>query len=177
MDIFDRINSLDRKIVYLSWKFHTPSMPAEDLHQEMIVGIIEKAEKYDLANQTDAYILKLAEWIGRNKRSASLCYNRHTVEEWFSNEDDDISVFWFFPNNDRNVEEQLIHRERFIQLANIVHGTDRVIVRMLVCGYPKSEIAERLKVSRPAISQHIKKISLRLKELEGVVQSQTQEPK
>ena len=162
MDIFDRINSLDRKIVYLSWKFHTPSMPAEDLHQEMIVGIIEKAEKYDLANQTDAYILKLAEWIGRNKRSASLCYNRHTVEEWCGNEDDDISVFWFYSEDNRNVEEQFSRRETIVRLMNRVHGTDRVIVRMIVCGYSKSEIAERLKVSRPAISQRIKKISLQM---------------
>ncbi len=160
MNIYGRIEMLDRKIDYIAWKLSSPGMPKEDLYQEIITGLIEKNDIYNLAEQTDAYIVKLAEWIGRNKLDASLTYNKYMDgEHIFTGDDgDEISTFELLPSDIQDLETSLVVQEALACVMNGVFGTDMRIMRLLYLGYSKSQIANELGVSRAAISQHIKKI-------------------
>lgn len=160
MNIYDRIKMLDRKIDYIAWKLSSPGMPKEDVYQEILIGLIEKNDLYKLADQTDAYIVKLAEWIGRNRLDASLTYNKYVDEERiFTGDDgDEISTFELIPSEIQDLENSLVIHEALAGVVTRATGADIRVIRLLYLGYSKSQIANELGVSKAAISQHIKKI-------------------
>jgi RNA polymerase sigma factor (sigma-70 family) len=161
-----RIENLSRRIRRVSryQQFQTSILDHDDVEQEMALRVLEHAESHpNYLEQTDAYILKDAYYAGLQSRRKEVVYMSYVHEEDDitavrpSDDDMDMEVFELIPAEEITPEEAAIMREEIKKIEKAVANlspTNQIIVKMLLEGYSESEIADELKISRPAVSQH-----------------------
>jgi RNA polymerase sigma factor (sigma-70 family) len=162
--IASRIESLEKTLKSIAVS-QAQSDEAEDIYSSMIEAIVTKAEETpEFINQKDAYIISFATWEAKHVAEKSRIYLRYVDEEGIitSDDGDEISTLDLIPsNNHQSVEDEIIERETLDELAKIIatmNTENQTVIKMLMVGCSKTEIAAKLGISKPAISQRIKTI-------------------
>lgn len=159
--------------------------PADDLYQQAVLTIIERAETNpEFLNQNDFYIVQAGVWAASHQVEKQQVIERHTWEDSGNNPEnwdcelgtDAVEV------NDWSInelidsiidpEEAVIRSEHLRNLIDAVRRLspdNQAIVKMLGEGIPESKIAEALHISRPAVSQRKKTIAANLRKFASTI--------
>lgn len=162
--INNRIEKLQPRIHRVAHyeQFQTALLDRDDVEQEMTLRVLEHAQSIpNYINQTDSYILRDAFFGGLMQRRSEKIYLSYVNGEDYQvcNDNDgyiDISVFELIPDSTPNPEDAAILQEEISTLEQAIvkmTPSNQQIVKMLLEGYSESEIADHLKISRPAVSQ------------------------
>lgn len=165
--ISSRISDLTPALQGKARAFATPEFTAEDVFQAIVVALIEKAnEDPSFAEQGDGYIIRHAEWTARHLNRNARTYGKYVDEERITLDDNAEAVSDFELIIDAgSVEEIADMNEKLGELKSSLKEmtpANRKIAYLLFIGYSKSEIADELKISRPAVSQRIQTIQKQL---------------
>ena len=129
-------------------------LEADDVLQTMVVALLEKgfSQRYGAG-----YYLKLATWRARDYCELARIYRKHvaTMPLVVDQGGEAFDLAEFMPTLDASPEERVIAAERMSDLQVRLTPEQSKIVALLMDGYAKSEIAERLGVSRARVSQHL----------------------
>ena len=167
--IAPRIVSLLKKLEGISYKFTFYGLDAEDTLQSVCLALLEKAAvEPEFASQEDAYICQYAKWSAWHLLQSTKTYNDYVeAEKWtVDSEGEEVSEFEYIPCTDPEPEQRAESYESERLLAEVVRQLapeNRVVVKMLYVGYSRAEIASKLQISRPAVTQRIKTIQKALR--------------
>jgi RNA polymerase sigma factor (sigma-70 family) len=164
------------------WLAHSsPEYDQDDLYQYMAQVIIEKANSHpEFLDQKDAYIVKYASWKASHLISHSITYLKYVDDqekmtpidtrgrldfnlEWNEDEVDNTPIA-----NDLTPEQALIEAEAQAELLAVfdaLSDESRDIITMLYQGFSKAEIALKMGVSKPAITQRVQTVARRISPL------------
>ncbi len=164
--INERIEALQPRLKARANRIYSPCHDQEDIFQEMVVALLEKAAREPgFADQTDAYLLNYATWVG-GKRNAekAFTYNRYVLSEGAvqNDEGDETSTLEFIPASTPTPEEAAISDEdsrRFLEGIENLTAEQQKIVVMLYLDYNQTEISRRLGVTRQAICERKKTLA------------------
>jgi RNA polymerase sigma factor (sigma-70 family) len=162
--ISPKIVSLLAKLQGISYKMVFHGLDPEDTLQSICLALLERAAKEpEFASQEDAYICQYAKWSAWHLLQHSNIYNDYVEgEKWTADEEyNEISEFEYIPCEDPEPEEMFERYEAERMLALTVKDLapeNRTVVKMLYVGYSRAEIATKLHISRPAVTQRIKTI-------------------
>lgn len=132
---------------------------ADDLFQEMAVSYINRtARDPKFTAQKDAYIANELTWDAQNVAEKGRVYNRYMDSEHiFSDDDgDEISSFELIASSAPNPEDAYIETETLEALSEAILSLtpeNQQIVKMIYLGYSQVEIAVKMGISKPAITQ------------------------
>lgn len=165
-EILDRIDPTLRRLAY---KFQTEELDPEDVYQNMVLAIIEKAKKNpsfiavrDGYSETerDHYIINFAAWIAKNHIQKSRVYRKYVssieASEAKTESDDAILDFVVDETEAKRPEKAIEHKESLDSIMQAIKALDepnQMIVLMAFSGHTNKEIAAALHISAPAVSQ------------------------
>lgn len=131
------------------------TVDAGDLAQAMAVTLLE----HDYLN-VDGYCVRFAKHRAVDRLRADATYRRYVdVMPALLGEDDEVLDFdEFLPAPGQDPEDALIDKQERAEILERLNATQRRVLTLLANGYSKAEIAEKLGVSRPRISQHLEAI-------------------
>lgn len=156
-----RVEGLTRKLQGIAWKFSYYGLDIDDTFQTLVCELLERSVKEpEFASQEDAYICQYAKWCAWHLLQSSNTYSDYvSAEKWTMSEDgEEVSQFEFIPTTDPEPEVRAEMYESARMLAEIVatlSPENRVVVKMLYVGYSRAEIAKKLNISRPAVTQRL----------------------
>jgi RNA polymerase sigma factor (sigma-70 family) len=171
-----KLETLEARLVMIAKKIakFTPDGEWEDLYQSILKALLERnATDATFFQQTNAYILKYAEFAGKHAARKARIYLKYVDEEGYeidpedSNEDTD-SRLDIEVNRERliqsiaRVEVEVMHSElaeAIVEGCDELSGDNLRVVYLLYMGYKQVEIAEIMGISKPAVNQRIKTIA------------------
>ena len=158
-----RIEALQSKIYSIARKFQLDDQSDEDIAHFMIERLLTRcAEDPAFVARDDGYWLRFANWMGFHLLHKTLTYNRNNLSEEPTNEDlpspYELAVD-FTPDANPEIALDLAELRKVI---NSLPLHNRKLAAMLMIGYSKSEIAEAIGISRPAITQRLDTIRKQL---------------
>lgn len=127
----------------------------DDLTQAMAVALLEHTYL-----NVDGYCVRFAKHRAVDRLRADSTYRRYVcpMPQVLGEDGDMLNFDDFMPARGRSPEEELIAREEREELLRRLTPSQNRVLALLAGGYTKSEIAEKLGVSRPRISQHAARI-------------------
>jgi RNA polymerase sigma factor (sigma-70 family) len=163
------IEKLSSRLNRYSYCITGPEMTSEDSYQEMVLALLEKAADTTTTffDQAEAYQVRYASWQAMKQAQAGRTYLKYvtsletTTAEHFGVEDE-LDIFEVFPAAGPSLEDQVIADETASEIMAALSEltlTNRTVAAMIYLGYSQSEIAARLGVSKPAISERKATIS------------------
>lgn len=179
--INNRIETLSKKIEFVAKKIsaYSPERDWEDYYQAMIKAILERnLVDPTFSDQTDAYIVKYAEFMGQHQLKKSQVYLRYVDEEGnqvspedADEADDNYALDLMVEHNKLfqsipAVETEVMWLETDEQILDgfeVLSSENQKVVKMIYLGYKQTEIAEVLGISKPAVNQRLQTIAKTLK--------------
>lgn len=157
--IHARLEDLTPRIFAYSNFIHSPELETEDIRQEMYLALLEKsAEDPTFAEQSPSYQSWYATWQAKHTAEKARTYDGHVQDA-----DDTQMEIILCGNSDENndparVAEQEEELAELLQQISALSPENQTVVKMTYLGYTTGEIAERLNISAPAVSQRKKTI-------------------
>jgi RNA polymerase sigma factor (sigma-70 family) len=162
-----KIVKLDRNLRSIASSFSTDKMDADDIYGEIVIAILTHSSE----NDSNSRILARAKWTCLDITRHGKVIDKHTQIEFSAdarNDGSDVdadedeqdrqdSLF----HSSQTPEDTVISAEMQLLVAQAVAGMApeyQQIVRMLAGGDNYAEIATKMNVSRPAITQRVQKI-------------------
>lgn len=149
----DRIAGLHplirRRAEYTSYRYYQGHIPADDIFQEANLAICQKAlADPTFLEQTDSYVVTAGIWAAQEAARRALKHEPPTLL------DDDDGPAGTLTAPEADLDLSLAVREALDRLDD----TARTVAAMLMQGYRKSEIADRLGIRKQSIAWHVKKV-------------------
>lgn len=158
-----RIEALQSKIFSIARKFQLNDQSDEDIAHYMIERLLTRcAEDPAFIARDDGYWLRFANWMGFHLLNKTLIYNRYNLGEEPTNEDLPDPLEQVIDLNPDTNPEIALELAELRKVINSLPLHNRKLAAMLMIGYTKSEIAEVIGISRPAITQRLDTIRKRL---------------
>jgi RNA polymerase sigma factor (sigma-70 family) len=163
-----RIQELEPRLRRIANQFASDPMDADDIFSEMVEAILNHCEP----DFSDAKILTKAKWVAYDHVNSVRIYTKYIgdANDLPVHSDDDPETYdvdfeqvtaTYFPNP----EQAVIEREEAAELFRAVSQlspTLQLIVSLLSKGYKPVEIADKMGISKSAVSQNISRISTSL---------------
>ena len=157
-------------------KFASDEIPQEEVFQNMILGILEKADRSPeflevkagyTEEQRNRYVVNYAAWIARAGICKQNVYHRYVGNlgdilvnpDPDDNDDDDPTEN--ISGDSINPEAALVQNEKAARIMDALKDLgpeNQTIVMMTFRGYSNKEVAATLKISPAAVSQRRKQI-------------------
>jgi RNA polymerase sigma factor (sigma-70 family) len=155
--LVDRIEELTATLQNIAWRYSSPEVSADDIYQ----GIVEKILKSCEPTDTRSFICQCATWHAKNMLMSERIYNKYilpsseeTIEDEESYDIIDLAV-----STEPDPEEWILRKERVASINEIILNAqekNRNILVSLSQGETHQEIADRLKVSRSAVTNRVR---------------------
>lgn len=163
---------LDRPLRAYAHTFRTPGLDADDLYQDMVIAICEKAATSPtFLDQKPGYILRFAKYAAMHSMTRQYRYNTRCESE--PEPADEDSEVWVETISDPNEspEEQA---EREIGLAKLMEALRRAglnnrevqIVETITLGYNQVETAQQLDITAQTVNWYLGRIAVKLDAIE-----------
>lgn len=169
MTIQTTLETLAPRLQYKANFVYSPEHNADDLSQEAVLAILEKAgQTPTFADQTEAYIYRFGVWAMQKVAQSNLAYHSHVVAEEVetsSDEEDSIDILDLIPAETEDPEEAVILEETINGIMEVVSSLspeNQTIVKMLWLGESQDEIARQLGITKGAVSQRKAVIARRI---------------
>ena len=174
-----KLEAIDAKMWQIAKKCanQDPEATVEDMYQYLLLALIERQKSDpEFFEQTESYVVKYAYFMGTNLARKSRIYLRivddagNVIDPDSNDEDEDTQVE--LENREKllqkiNLVEQDVLRielvEAIAEAMETLSDDNRKVVEMLYLGYRKSEIAEELNISKPAVTYRIETIAKTLR--------------
>jgi RNA polymerase sigma factor (sigma-70 family) len=157
--IHPRLDNLTPRIFAYSNFIHSPELDNEDIRQEMYLALLEKtAEDPTFAEQSPSYQAWFATWQAKHVAEKARTYDGHVQDG-----DDEMMEIILCGHSDEDDDPASIAEEEeelaeLLQQISALSPENQTVVKMTYLGYSTGEIAERLNISAPAVSQRKKTI-------------------
>jgi len=158
----ERIIKLDRNLKAIAGSFAGDNLETDDIYGAIVEDILTHSDP----NDSNARILTRAKWVCGHYNDHALVVAKHTQPELdvqVSETDDLDELDWQETTMKVTTtpENAVIDAETQAMIARVVATMEprhQQILRLLVCGNSKAEIADQMGVPRPRVSQLIKDI-------------------
>ncbi len=163
--IAERIQTLEPRLRLIARSYANDPHQAEDIFQHICEKLLTQADPQD----TDSRILVRAKSRAADFINAERTYTFYVgSEKEIAGEETEIDydAFDFHVSDQRSPEDLLIEAEEAKSITaaiNSLSPSNRDIISLLVSGFKQKDIAKKLGVSEPAISQSLKTIAKQLK--------------
>lgn len=140
-------------------------LDADELLQTMSLALLEQG--FDTVHGA-GYYLNLASWRARDCCERARTYRAYValMPQVVDREGESVDLAGLLPAPDSSPEDQVIAAERWADLQSRLSPEQARMVSLLMAGLRKSEVAEKLGVSRARVSQHIAGLRLALADFE-----------
>jgi len=174
--ILAKIAKLDSRLVQIAKKAARKSinLSEQEMYQIIYVGLLERSKvDPEFFEQTDSHIVKGALWIGTHAASKDRTFFKFTDGDMnaIDPEDSDSEDYDLMVNRESrttiaqaiaNVEVEVMIRQlgdQLLEAYELLSDSNKDLVKMLVLGYRKSEIADYLKIQVSAVSHRLETIA------------------
>jgi RNA polymerase sigma factor (sigma-70 family) len=167
----EKIIKLDRNLRSIAASFSTDNMDADDIYGEIVIAILTHSSSDD----SNSRILARAKWTCLDITRHGKVIDKHTNIEFSADarndgsdadaDEDDMDRQESLFHSSQTPEDAVVSSEMQLLVAQAVAGMApeyQQIVRLLAGGDNYAEIATKMNVSRPAITQRVKNIRLTL---------------
>lgn len=152
------ITQNSRTLFAIARKFDIDPLETEDIFHDMIAALLDNAiSNPDFVNQQDAYKFQFAKWHASHLLEKSKVYSKYVAVEGAS-EDGEESAFDLIADATQVDPADLLEGDLLIAAVKTLSRENQQIVKLLYVGYSKAEIADQMRISRPAVSQRIQTI-------------------
>jgi RNA polymerase sigma factor (sigma-70 family) len=157
-----RIGALHHRIYSIAHRFQLSDQTDDDIAHYMIERLLTRcADDPSFINRDDGYWLRYAKWMGYHLLQRTIIYNRFTSKETMialkNSDPDELSERITDLDPEAN-PEKAYELEELRKVINSLPPHNRKLAAMLMIGYTKSEVADAIGISRPAVSQRLSTI-------------------
>ena len=154
-----RIEELTPTIQQIALRFSTDEVPADDIYQ----GIIEKILLSCKPTDTRSFICQCATWHAKNMLCSERIYKQYvgSIFEEETEDGEEYDIIELSVSNEPAPEEWVLRREMATAICELMAGVNdknREILALLAQGETHQEIADRLKVTRTAVTNRVRAI-------------------
>lgn len=156
-----RILALEPKLRAIASRFGKDEMDTDDVYSEILEGILMTCEP----EFSDAMIVTKAKWIALDHINAYNTYGKYVSTEEAAatgqQPNEDGIDFDIIDLSSGNPESILVEKETWTKVKRnfeLLSPTLQTIIALLAKGYRPVEIAEKMDVSKSAVSQNINRI-------------------
>lgn len=151
------LSSVSGRLKSIASRYASDHLEAEDIYQDMVVGLLEQAHKDpSFPKQTKSYICAKAGFLAMHAVRAKNIYRRYVESVSAKPQEADqvhIDSFTSQSINPEKAVEQAEEAFRILDAIKRLSARDQAIVKMAYVGLSNAEIANKLGVSRAAITQ------------------------
>lgn len=147
---------IQKRAAWLAFRF---GLDADDLAQQMALRLCERVAAGTLADAPAEQLMAHAQFVGKNCKRSDDRYRRIVAEEIVSVDPSATEIlFELIPDEGVSPEGRLVKMEsaeRLGRRVQLLSPSNRTVVKLLLVGFSKSEIAERIGCTRPALSHRL----------------------
>lgn len=157
--IHDRLTDLTPRMLTYARAIPPGELEPDDLYQEMALAIVERSQKDPrFLEQQDAYVTQFGTW--RAKHAAERGYRQAARTTPLEDGEADMYCLVSDPSEDpEEAAEQAEALDELVEMVLELTPENQSVVKLIYLGYSESEIATRLHISRPAVSQRKRTIA------------------